>query len=231
MAECDLAGLAQLEQCEQGDGLLDAREPIDLGVEVEDPPAREERPKTLEELRDGREAKGHVAERHGRRRHGQHPKRSCEGLGILRCETALGLRRERSRPDAEEAISLAGEPLQEPGRGFLHAPVLGKPARELLGRLLRLELAELRRLVGEERAGLQLEQRGHEHEELPARLEVKLVALRHALHEGEHDRGDVDLAGLELLLEEEREEQVEGTLERVELQLELPTGVGSTRGT
>ena len=39
--------------------------------------------------------------------------------------------------------------------------------------------------------------------------------------EGDDDVRDVDLGRLELLLEDEREEQVEGALERVEVQLEV----------
>ena len=115
----------------------------------------------------------------------------------------------------------------QPRRGLLHAPVLGEPPRELLGRLLGLELGELGLLVREERARLQLEQRRDEHEELAAGLEVELVARGQPLDERDDDRGDVDLARLELLLQEQRQEQVERALERVEVQLELADGVGA----
>src|SRR5918993_1995330 len=133
-------------------------------------------------------------------------------------------RRGRGRAESEETVALRPESLEQPRGHLLHAPVLGEPPRELFRCLFRLELAELRSLVGEERPRLQLEERRDEHEELAARLEVELVALRHTLDEGEHDRSDVDLARSELLLEQEREKEVEGSLERVELELELPYG-------
>ena len=155
------------------------------------------------------------------RRLGEQAQRRRELLGILRREPPLRPRRERRRAEPEEAVALAGEPLGEPGGRLLHPPVLGEPARELLGRLLRLELGELRLLVGEERARLQLEQRRDQDEELAAGLEIELVALGKPLDEGDHDRGHVDVGRLELLLQQQRQEQVERALERVEVQLEL----------
>ena len=146
---------------------------------------------------------------------------SRELLRILRREPSLRPRRERRRAEAEVAVALAGEPLGEPARRLLHPPVLGEPACELLGRLLRLELGQLGLLVGEERARLQLEQRRDQDEELAARLEVELLALGQPIDERDHDRRHVDVGRLELLLQEQRQEQVEGALERVEVQLEL----------
>ena len=75
---------------------------------------------------------------------------------------------------------------------------------------------------GKSTARLQLEQRGDEHEELAARLEVELLPLGEPLEEGEHDPGHVDLAQLELVLQDERQQQVERALEGVEVELELP---------
>ena len=74
---------------------------------------------------------------------------------------------------------------------------------------------------GKSAAGLQLEQRGDQNEELAAGLEIELVPLGEALDEGDHDRRHVDLGRLELLFQEQREQQVEGALERVEVQLEF----------
>ena len=130
-------------------------------------------------------------------------------------------RRERRGPEPEEAVALGLQPLGQPGRGLLRAPVLGEPARQLLGRLLGLELRQLGLLVREEPARLQLQQRRDEHEELAARLEVELVPLGEPLDEREHDPGHVDLGEVELLLQHERQEQVERALEGVEVQLEL----------
>jgi len=107
------------------------------------------------------------------------------------------------------------------GRGLLHAPVLGQAPRELLGGLLGLELGQLRVLLGEERAGLQLEQRRDEDEELAARVEVERVPLEQALDERHDDAGHVHLGQVELLLQHQRQEQVERPFEGVEVQLEL----------
>ena len=125
------------------------------------------------------------------------------------------------RPEPEPAIAFDGEPLPEPGGSLLHAPVLRKPPRELSSGLFGLELAELGGLVGEERARLQLEQRGDQDEELAAGLEIEFVSFRQELDEREHDRRDVDLARLELLLQEKREEQIERAFERVEIERQL----------
>src|SRR5205823_3541294 len=110
----------------------------------------------------------------------------------------------------------------EPGSRLLGAPVLGESAGQLLRSLLGLELEQRRRLGREEPAGRQLQQRRHEDEELAARLEIELAALREPLAEGDHDPRHVDLGEVELLLQDQRQQQVERTLERVEVELELP---------
>ena len=134
------------------------------------------------------------------------------------------MRRERRRAEAEVAVALRREPLAQPRRRLLRAPVLGEPPRELLGGLLGLELGELGVLVGEEPARLQLEQRRDQDEELAARVEVELLPLGEPLEERDDDAREVDVAQVELLLEDEREQQVERPLERVEIELELPHG-------
>src|SRR5205085_4681357 len=144
--------------------------------------------------------------------------RRDELSGILRRQPPLRPRRERRRPDAEEPLALRLEPLGEEARRVLRAPVLGEPARELLRGLFRLELRELRRLVGEERPRLQLEERGDEDEELAAGLEVDRLE---ALAERDDDLGHVHLGRRELLLQDERQEEVERALEGVEVELEL----------
>ena len=163
-----------------------------------------------------------MRERDLRRLLREHAERQRERLGILRRERRLDLRRERRRAEPEVAVALRREPLAEPLRGLLGAPVLGEPPRELLGGLLRIELCELGLLVREERARLQLEQRRDEDEELAARLEVELLPLGQPLEEGDDDAREVDVPQVELLLEDEREQQVERPLERVEVELELP---------
>jgi hypothetical protein len=71
---------------------------------------------------------------------------------------------------------------------------------------------------------LQLEQRRDEQEELATHFEVELVPLGHELDEREDDRCHVDLARLELFLQQEREEEVERAFERIEVELELTHG-------
>src|SRR5262249_43515538 len=77
------------------------------------------------------------------------------------------------------------------------------------------------RLVGEQTTCLQLQERGEQHEELAARVEIELVPFCEPLDEGHHDRGHVDLGGIELLLEQQRQEKVERPFEGVEVQLEI----------
>ena len=112
---------------------------------------------------------------------------------------------------------------------MLHPAVLGEAPRELLGGLLRLELGELGLLFGEQVPGLQLEQRRDQDEELAAGVEIELVALGEPLDERDDDPGHVDLRRLDRVLEQERQEEVERPLERIEVQLEIADGAGHGR--
>src|SRR2546421_359264 len=217
----ELTRAPELEHRKEGGRLLEPGHLPHLRVEVELRAPAQERAEPLEELRDGREAQGHVRERDLRRLLREHAQRPRERLGILRRELRGDLRRERRRAEAEVAVALGREPFAQPGRGLLRAPVLREPPRELLGGLLRLELGELGRLVREERPRLQLEERRDEHEELAARLEIELLPLGQPLEERGDDAREVDVAQVELLLEDQREQQVERPLERVEVELEL----------
>ena len=89
MLERHLARLSQLEQGQEGDRLIDARELTDLGVEVEAAPTAENGSKALEELRDGWEAERHVRKRHLWRGLGEQPQRGCELRLVLEREPAL----------------------------------------------------------------------------------------------------------------------------------------------
>src|SRR5205085_3178416 len=166
----DLPGLPQLEQREQRHGLLHTRKPSRLLVEVEPAPAPQQRAEPRQELLDRREAQLEVRERDLPRQRRQRSQRLAQTLRPLRRQLTRGRRRERRRPEPEEARALRFEPLREPGGTGLRAPVLGEPPGELVGCLLRLELVELRGLVREEPARLELEQRRDEHEEVAARL-------------------------------------------------------------
>ena len=101
-------------------------------------------------------------------------------------------------------------------------PTRKKRSRSPASRRLRgLELSELGVLVGEKRSCLQFEQRSDQDEELAAGLEVELLPFGEVLDERDDDRCHIHVGGLQLLLQEQREQQIEGTLERIEVQLEF----------
>jgi hypothetical protein len=152
----------------------------------------------------------------GRKRVEQHDQR----LRILVGQATLALRRQRRRPEPEEPVALRLEPLGEPLRSALDPPVLLEPPRQLLGRFGRLEILEVG-FAGEQPARLQLEQGRDQDEELAAGVQVELIPLGQALHEREHDPGDIHLAQRQLLPQNQGQEQVERALERVEVELEL----------
>ena len=120
-------------------------------------------------------------------------------------------------PSRKKRSRSASSRSDEPAGRLLHPPVLLQPAGELLGRLLRVEVAELDLLLTEQLPCLQLEQRPDENEELAAGVEVdragarrwkrrrqsrRRPAGRHRLRrcrwqpldEGDDDVGDVDIA-------------------------------------
>ena len=122
-----------------------------------------------------------------------------------------------ARPSAQAGRGRGGssgrllvEPVDEPGSRLLDAAVLREPTGRLRRGLGRIEILEIGLLAGEQRPGLQLQQRRHQDEELPQASEVELLALGQPLEEGEHDAGDVHLAQVELVPQDEREQQVEG---------------------
>ena len=137
-----------------------------------------------------------------------------------------GLRRERGRADAEVQVAPLVESAAQPVRGLFRATVLGEAPRELFGRLFRLELRELGLLLREHRARLQLEERGDQDQELAAGVQVELALLGEMLDERDHDLGEIDLLQRQLLAQDEREQQVERPLERVEVELQFADGYG-----
>ena len=186
-------------------------------------------PEPFHELRDGREPKRHVRQRDARWLDGQAAHRLDEAERLLRGKPTFRARGEGCRPEPEVELALLLEPLAQPDGGELHAPVLREATCELFGSLLRLQLRELRLLVGEQMSSLQLEQRRDQDEELAAGVEVELVALGEPLDEGDDDPGHVDLRRLDRVLEQEREKEVEGPLEGIEVQLEVADGAGHDR--
>src|SRR5439155_884053 len=167
---------------------------------------------------------GQLVHRQRLRRHDQErlerPGERIDRVGRAQAERALHAGRKRRGPEPEEPVALTGQALREPLGRALDPPVLLEPARQLLRGLRRLEVLELGP-AREQAARLQLEQRRYEHEELSARVEVELLALREPLDEREDDPRDVDLMERQLLPEDEGQQQVEWALERVEVELEL----------
>ena len=118
-------------------------------------------------------------------------------------------------PEEEAELSVLGpeEAAEELARRLEEYRRMKEAARWLRERLgvqgdrffrLGLELGELGLLVGEERARLQLEQRGNQDEELAARLEIQFAALGQPLAERDDDDGHVHLGEVELLLQDQR---------------------------
>ena len=103
--------------------------------------------------------------------------------------------------------------------------VLEHPGEQLVGRLARLQVEPLLVLVhGQHQARLQLQQRRDQHEELGGRLEVELARALEVLDVGEHHLGQVDLEQVDLLLEDQRQQQVERPLEDLEVEVEIDYG-------
>ena len=77
---------------------------------------------------------------------------------------------------------------------------------------------------GQHQPRLQLEQRRDQHEELGGRLEVELAGALEVLDVGEHHLGEVDLEQVDLLLQHQRQEQVERPVEDLEVEVERGDG-------
>src|ERR687892_853051 len=98
--------------------------------------------------------------------------------------------------------------------------VADRAREQLRGRLARLEIQSLLVLLGEHQPRLQLEQRRDQDQELGGGLEVQLAGALEVLDIGQHDLREVDLEQVDLLLEHERQEQVEGTVKDLEIEVE-----------
>jgi hypothetical protein len=156
----------------------------------------------------------------------QTAKRAAEGRGIpahpleLRQRAAAKVRGKRRLAVAHGG--LRGEDSAQVRRRRPVAPRGEHPREQLLGGLARLEVEELRGiLAGKQQPRLQLEQRGHEDDELRCRLEIELAAGVEMVEVGDHDLGQRELAKIDLLTQHQGQQQVEGTAEDVEVQLEL----------
>ena len=141
--------------------------------------------------------------------------RVVDGAGIGQVRAA---QRGRQRRTAIANALLAGQPGAEMlGR----APValgLEHACEQLLGRLAGLELVQLVVGARQHEARLQLQQRRDQHEELGGDLEIEVATSVEVVEVRDHDLGELDFEQVDLLAQHEREEQIEGTREDLEIQ-------------
>jgi hypothetical protein len=105
------------------------------------------------------------------------------------------------------------------GRGAVAARV-EHPREQLLGGLFGLDVEQLLLLAGEHQPRLELEQGRDQHDELGGRLQIQLAALLEMVEVGEHHFGELQLEQVHLFAQHEREQQVEGPAEHVEVELQ-----------
>ena len=124
--------------------------------------------------------------------------------------------------ELKSRLMLPGEELPDDLEGLGPA----EAAEELLDRML--QYARFRgagawvaqaHAAGQHQPRLELQQRRDQHEELGRRLEIELALGLQVVDVGDHDLGQLDFEQVELLPQDQREEQVEGTREDVEVQL------------
>ncbi len=163
----------------------------------------------------------------GRRHQQQAPDRLAEHARIL---GALGRLHDcasqtlRQRRFAEAHTVLGCQQLaQMRGRGAIAASV-EHPREQLLGGLPGLEVEHLLLFAAEHQAGLELQEGGDQHDELGGGLQVKLAARFEMVKIGEHDFGQLQLQQVDLFAQHEREQQIEGAAEDVEVKLERGDG-------
>src|SRR5206468_8292912 len=100
--------------------------------------------------------------------------------------------------------------------------------QQLLGRLGRVEVHQLVLVARQHEPRLELEQGGDQHDELRRHLEIELAAGLEVVEVGQDDVGEIDLEQVDLLAQDQRQEQVEGTGEDVQVELELGEAHGET---
>ena len=221
LRERDLAALRSSSSARNATACSTRESPPTSASKSNTPPSAQHRAEALEELRDGREAQRHVRERHLRRLHRQPSQRRRERARILRREPALGRGASGAGPRRKKrSRSAASRRASQPAASFI-APVLREPPRELLGGLLGLELGELGVLIGEESRALISSSAATRTRNSPhASRSSSSRAARRSTNATTIAAMSTS-AGLQLLLEDERQQQVERAFERIEIQLEL----------
>ena len=129
--------------------------------------------------------------------------------------------------------------LQMPG-GRAVAARVEHACEQLLGGLLGLDVQQLLLLAAQHQPRLQLQQSGDQHDELGRCLEIELAALLEMVEVCEHHVGERELQQVDLFAQDQRQQQVEGPAEDVQVEIEggeahrltvpaAPDGVPATR--
>ena len=105
--------------------------------------------------------------------------------------------------------------------GVAELAVADEPLEQLTRRLVRVQILELLfDILLQQEARLHLEQRGDEHHELRGRVEVELAGVGEMDDVLSDDPRDADLPDVDLVTQDQRDQQVERSVEDVEVELE-----------
>src|SRR5665648_357573 len=151
-----------------------------------------------------------------RRRWDEHSARLYRSVPV---PPALLRRRHRDAAIQPRAV-LVPAPAQGAG-DVLELAVAHQAFEEALGGLVGVEVLELLLdILLQKQARFHLEQRRDQHHELRGRVEVELAAVRKLQDVLGDDARDAYLPDVDLVLEDQRDEQVERPVEHVEVELE-----------
>ena len=143
--------------------------------------------------------------------------------GLLGGKRPLGHGRERWRAEAEVAVGLGVELVLEPARGGAEAAVLREALGELAGRVVGVEVLEGHLFSSSGKSPRAFSSRSEATRTRNSPSTSRSPAA--LLQEREDDLDDLDVRELELLLEDERQQEVERPLERIEVERELATAL------
>ena len=151
----------------------------------------------------------------------------AEPVGVVHRADGVGVEAAQRGGQGRRAEAMAVLVGEQAGQVLGGAPVAARveqAGEQLLGGLVGREVQQLLVLARQHEAGLQLEQRRDEHEELGGDLEVELPAGLEVVEVGQDDVGQLDLEQVDLLAQDEGQEQVERPAEDLEVELERGDG-------
>src|SRR6185437_4369808 len=115
---------------------------------------------------------------------------------------------------------LAFEQLQKVGRGRAIAACLEHPLEQLLGCLAGLDVEQVLAVLGEHQARLQFQEGRDQDDELGGRLQVQLATSLEMVEVGEYDICQLELEQIHLLAQDQGEQEVERTVEDLQVEIE-----------